>query len=93
MTTPAIPVNSSESRIAVKRTPLRQRWILTQTDFIASEKLAKAARLPQVLAELLVARGITDADQANTFLNPDASHLNDPFLMLGMTAAVDRLQQ
>ena len=91
MATPAVPAHSSEPRTA-KHIPPRQRWILTQTDFIVSEKLAKAARLPQVLAELLVARGITDADQANTFLNPDASHLNDPFLMLGMTAAVERLE-
>jgi single-stranded-DNA-specific exonuclease len=54
--------------------------------------LAKAARLPLVLAELLVARGIADAAAAFAFLNPDLSQLHDPFLMLGMTAAADRLQ-
>ncbi len=51
-----------------------------------------AARLPLVLAELLVARGITQPDQAFAFLNPDISHLHDPFLMLGMAAAVERLE-
>ena len=46
-----------------------------------------------VFAELLVARGIASASQAFAFLNPDLAHLNDPFLMLGMTAAVERVEQ
>jgi single-stranded-DNA-specific exonuclease len=48
--------------------------------------------LPLVLAELLVARGITQAADAFIFLNPETTHLHDPFLMLGMTAAVERLE-
>jgi single-stranded-DNA-specific exonuclease len=48
--------------------------------------------LPQVLAELLVARGIHDAAAAFAFLNPEPAHLHDPFLMLGMQAAVERLE-
>ena len=54
--------------------------------------LARTARLPLVLAELLVGRGILDAAQAFAFLNPETAHLHDPFLMLGMTAAVERLE-
>ena len=46
-----------------------------------------------VLAELLIARGITTAAQAYAFLNPELAHLHDPFLMLGMAAAVDRLER
>ena len=46
-----------------------------------------------VLAELLVARGITSPNQAATFLNPEPAHLHDPFLMLGMNAAVERLER
>jgi single-stranded-DNA-specific exonuclease len=67
--------------------------VLAETNQAAAETLAKAARLPQVLAELLIARGITQAGQAFAFLNPETSHLNDPFLMLGMQAAVDRLER
>jgi single-stranded-DNA-specific exonuclease len=59
---------------------------------IEAEALAKEAHLPLVLAELLIARDITDAAQAYAFLNPELAQLNDPFLMLGMTAAVDRLE-
>jgi single-stranded-DNA-specific exonuclease len=59
----------------------------------AAAALAKAARLPLVLAELLVARGVTQVQDAFAFLNPEPAHLNDPFLMLGMTAAVERLER
>jgi single-stranded-DNA-specific exonuclease len=57
-----------------------------------AEALAREARIPLVLAELLVARGITSAADAYTFLNPEIAQLHDPFLMLGMTAAVERLE-
>jgi single-stranded-DNA-specific exonuclease len=45
-----------------------------------------------VLAELLVARGITQSAEAFAFLHPTSAHLHDPYLMLGMTAAVERLE-
>ena len=70
-----------------------QRWILAAQHPEAAAALAAEARLPLVLAELLVARGITQAPQASAFLNPEAAQLHDPFLMLGMIAAVARLER
>jgi single-stranded-DNA-specific exonuclease len=70
-----------------------QRWILTQPNPEASAALAAEARLPLVLAELLVARGISNVDLAFQFLNPEMSLLHDPFLMLGMETAVERLER
>jgi single-stranded-DNA-specific exonuclease len=72
--------------------PPPQRWQLTPSDPEASA-LAAAAHVPQVVAELLLARGIETADAAYTFLNPQIGQLIDPFQMLGMAAAVDRLEQ
>ena len=69
-----------------------QRWLLAEPHAEEAAALAKAAHLPQVLAELLLARGITTATEAHAFLNPDSTQLHDPFLMLGMAAAVDRLE-
>jgi len=69
-----------------------QRWVLEEPHPEASE-LARAARLPQVLAELLLARGIASADQAFQFLNPEITHLHEPQLMLGMSAATARLER
>jgi single-stranded-DNA-specific exonuclease len=57
-----------------------------------SASLAASARIPLVLAELLVARGITAAEQASAFLNPELTHLHDPSLMLGMSQAVERIE-
>ena len=70
----------------------RQRWLIEEPHPNEAEALAKGARLPQVLAELLVARGITHADEAFTFLHPDAAHLHDPLLMMGMAVAVGRVE-
>ncbi len=70
-----------------------QRWLLSKPHPDQSASLAREARLPLVLAELLIARGITSAAEAFCFLNPEAAHLHDPFLMLGMSTAVDRLER
>ena len=72
---------------------LRQRWIFTEPHPDEAAALAKSARLPQVLAELLVTRGITQPSESFAFLNPEIAHLHDPFLMLGMDAAVARLER
>ncbi len=71
----------------------RQRWILAEPNAEAAATLAREARLPLVVAELLVARGISQAAEAFAFLNPEPAHLHDPFLMLGMAAAVERLER
>jgi len=70
----------------------RQRWIIGTAHPDQARELAQSARLPLVLGELLIARGITEPGQAFAFLNPDISQLHDPFLMLGMECAVDRIE-
>jgi single-stranded-DNA-specific exonuclease len=71
----------------------RQRWTFVEPHPAEAATLAKAARLPLVVAELLVARGIAQPDEAFAFLNPDAAQLHDPLRMLGMDAAADRLER
>ncbi len=71
----------------------RQRWVLAPSHSQAAAALAEAAHLPSVLAELLVSRGIAEAQEAQAFLHPDPSQLHDPFLMKGMHTAVERLEQ
>lgn len=70
----------------------RQRWVVAEPHPHEAEALAAAAHIPLVLAELLVARGISDASEAFRFLNPDVGHLHDPLLMLGMHTAVERVE-
>jgi single-stranded-DNA-specific exonuclease len=70
-----------------------QRWVHDRAHPDRAAELAKAAGLPQVLAELLVSRGITDPQAARAFLDPEPSHLHSPLAMLGMDTAVARLEQ
>jgi len=58
-----------------------------------AEALAKSAHLPLVLAELLLARGISNAASSHAYLNPSTDQLHDPLLMLGMNEAVARVEQ
>jgi single-stranded-DNA-specific exonuclease len=86
-------VDTSGAGNPAQRTLPRQHWIVAEPHPEAAAALAREARLPLVLAELLVARGITQAAEAFAFLNPEPAHLHDPFLMLGMAAAVERLER
>jgi single-stranded-DNA-specific exonuclease len=72
--------------------PPPQRWQLSPPHPEEAASLAAAARIPLVVAELLIAREITTPEAAYNFLNPEISQLHDPFQMLGMAAAVDRLE-
>jgi single-stranded-DNA-specific exonuclease len=72
---------------------LPQRWILQKYSAEEATALAAAAHIPHVIAELLLARGIRDAQAAHRFLNPHIDHLIDPFAMRGMQAAVERVEQ
>jgi len=84
----AIPKGAPRMRSA---SPPSQRWIVADPHPGEAASLAREARLPLVLAELLVARGLTQPPEARAFLNPEPSLLHDQLLMLGMSAAVDRL--
>ncbi len=65
-----------------------QRWVLREP--AAAEE---SFDLPPLITRLLVARGIRTAAEAARFLSPSLDHLHDPYLMLGMAAAVVRIQQ
>ena len=55
------------------------------------DALVASLTLPRVVCQLLVQRGYTDIDAAKRFLRPRLEQLGDPYQLLGMTAAVDRL--
>lgn len=49
--------------------------------------------MPEILWQLLGARGVESAQQAQAFLNPGPDQLLDPFGLQGMEAAVQRVRQ
>jgi single-stranded-DNA-specific exonuclease len=70
-----------------------KRWTFPSTDPAAIDELARSAKLPRLIAGLLVARGIKTPEAASQFLSPTINDLHAPAEMLGMEGAVARLQQ
>ena len=57
------------------------------------ESLAEVLNIDEVLASLLVQRGISDFDQARAFFRPQLESLHNPFLMKDMDKAIVRIKE
>lgn len=57
------------------------------------ERIQSGLGVSQVMARLLVNRGITDLQQAALFINPTLDGLHDPFLLPDMATAVERIRK
>ena len=68
------------------------RWQLPPINATEAGRLAQEAHLPLIVAELLMARGIRNSQDAERFLHPAIEHLLDPYTMRGMRDAVTRVQ-
>ena len=74
--------------------PIERRWVVKpQGDPATVAELAAALGVSPVLANLLVQRGIANADAARAFFNPQLADLHDPFLMKDMERAVERIER
>jgi single-stranded-DNA-specific exonuclease len=69
------------------------RWTLkAKPDSHKKQELATALGIDDVLAGLLVQRGIDSFAKAKSFFRPALKDLHDPFLMTDMQAAIDRIK-
>ena len=68
----------------------KYRWLLATTAPDAVNGICESVGCPEIIGRLLAARKITDPER---FLNPTLNDLHDPSLMLGVTAAVARIQR
>ncbi|MHC4815476.1 MAG: single-stranded-DNA-specific exonuclease RecJ [Planctomycetota bacterium] len=55
--------------------------------------LAKTLKVPDLMARVLLARGLDDPDRARQHLKPDLRRLHDPFSFAHMERAVERIHQ
>lgn len=71
-----------------------KRWI-THSDYKNDvvDLLSQELNVSPIIAKLLERRGIVDFDSAKDFFRPDIRHLHDPFLMLDMEKAIDRIEE
>ena len=73
---------------------MQKRWAEQDvTNVNAVEELKHLLNIEEVLARLLVSRGITTFEEARCFFRPDLSHLHDPFLMKDMDKAIQRIEK
>jgi single-stranded-DNA-specific exonuclease len=71
---------------------MEKRWVVKEKGETAVVKqLAGALGVSESLANLMVQRYITTAEEAKAFFNPSLDYLHDPFLMKDMNIAVDRI--
>jgi single-stranded-DNA-specific exonuclease len=64
-------------------------WRIAPHDPTRIADLERAAGVPTVVAQLLLARGIADPDDVRQFLDPKLTGLRDPELLPGIPAAAD----
>jgi single-stranded-DNA-specific exonuclease len=80
----------------ISQTPVQsssRRWLLAPCNAPAAVLLADSLSIPLPVASLLAHRGLRSVETARAFLNPSMEQLHDPYSMLGMTAAVERIQR
>lgn len=66
-------------------------WLPVAADSDKTAELTQQLELHPVVGQLLVQRGITEAEEVEPFFKPHWDKLYDPFLMKDMDRAVDRL--
>lgn len=72
---------------------MRKKWIVKEADAASVQAVADALGVSELTATVLYHRGIRDAQAAKDFLEPEAAAFHDPFLMLGMREAIDRIKK
>lgn len=68
-------------------------WQVSPRDPNGAKKLAGALKIPILLAQMLLNRGLEQPAQAHHFLFPKLSDLHNPFLLKDMDRAVFRIGQ
>jgi single-stranded-DNA-specific exonuclease len=68
-------------------------WEIASVEHGSVRALARELRVPPLVAQILLARGVADAAAGEVFLNPTLDALSDPFALTDMDRAVDRIQE
>jgi single-stranded-DNA-specific exonuclease len=70
---------------------MHSRWNYLNPDPATVDSLRAEAGVSAILARLLVLRGVTSAAEAHKFLTPSLDQLHSPYLLRGVTQAVERI--
>lgn len=76
-----------------KRRKMKKWLVKSEADKLEVKKLSGELKVDDLIATLLVQRGIRSFEEAEAFFRPRLSDLIDPFLLKNMDLAVDRLSE
>ena len=68
-------------------------WTTIENDEALVDELSKELNVSKVMGRLLVQRGLKTVDSAELYLRPRLAHLEDPFRIKNLRAAVKRVEQ
>jgi single-stranded-DNA-specific exonuclease len=72
--------------------PKEKKWIITPEPSVKKiDELSQSININPILSKILVARGITNFQEAKTYFRPSIEDCHNPFLMKDMDIAIKRL--
>ena len=71
----------------------KKQWHILPAEDTLSASLASELKVPPLLAQLLINRGVKNASDAKSFLYPKLNELIEPEKMPGIEPAVDRIEK
>ena len=76
---------------------MQKRWEiaeeLTAAEKETQQRIIEEIKCPEMIAEMLVRRGLDNQTDINLFFHPDLSNIHDPFLFKDMDKATDRIRK
>jgi len=74
---------------------LEKRWNISDLKKGVQEisKIQEILKVDRVVARLLYQRNLKEYDEIKTFFRPELNQLHDPFIMKGMSVAIDRIDK
>lgn len=73
---------------------MEKRWVIREeSDSRIVGELVQSLTVSELLSRLLILRGVDNYETAERYFRPTIQHLHDPFLMKGMTEAIDRIEK
>ena len=70
---------------------MNKHWTFQKHNFDQVKILADALKVSPIISALLITRGYETTEKAYKFLNPSYDDLHDPYLLMGMKQAVERV--
>ena len=70
---------------------MNKKWECYEIDESKVKEVAKKYNLDELLARILVNKGITEKEEIDIFINPTRRDFHNPFLMPDMNVAVNRI--